>query len=125
MIKIDRNKSKDTGIVLALALAIYSLYTADFIYLKIGIPILAIALICPIVLYPVAWLWFGFSMILGAITSRIILSLVYFILIFPLSLLFRLFGKDDLMLRKFKKGKESVFIDRQHKFVASDLEKPF
>ncbi len=48
-----------------------------------------------------AWLWLGH--LLGAVNSRIILALIFFLLITPVALLFRLFGRDALRLKQVKK----------------------
>mgnify|MGYP000350858829 CR=1 FL=1 len=42
--------------------------------------------------------WINLSEILGLIVPRIILSLLFFIVLLPISILFRIFNKDPLML---------------------------
>lgn len=44
--------------------------------------------------------WIKLSEILGLIVPRIILSLLFFIVLLPISILFRIFNKDPLMLSK-------------------------
>jgi len=60
----------------------------------------AIALIYPDILRPVNALWIKIGNILGFINSRIIMGIMFFLLIFPIGLLLKLFGKDS-MNRKF------------------------
>jgi hypothetical protein len=43
----------------------------------------------------------------------------------PIGLLQRLSGKDPLNLKAFKAGTNSVMKERDHRFVAADLEKPY
>jgi hypothetical protein len=48
----------------------------------------------------IEWIWIRLAGFLGAITSRVLLFIVYVIFLFPVSLLFRIFTKDPLMLSR-------------------------
>ncbi len=65
------------------------------------------------------WLWLG--RILGFVNSRILLSLIFFLLLTPLALLKRLFSQDKFYIKR-KKGKQSYFRDRNHTFTKEDFE---
>ena len=64
-------------------------------------------------------LWFKLAGVLGWINSRILLSIVYFIFLIPLSFIFKLFNKDPLSL---KKPPSSLYTDRNHTYTSKDLE---
>ena len=68
------------------------------------------------------WLKFGHA--LGAVNSRIILTLVFYLALTPLALLKRLFDGDTLKLRKKPAG-ESYYEPRDHLYTPADLEKPW
>lgn len=70
----------------------------------------------------VHWGWMQFAKALGFVNSRILLGLVFFVILFPLSLLYRLTNKDHLNL---KPGKASYFKERNHLFTKKDLENPW
>ncbi|MDA9282331.1 SxtJ family membrane protein [Pseudomonadales bacterium] len=55
-------------------------------------------------------LWMGFGLLLGMFVSPIVLGVIFFGLFTPLSLVMRLFGRDELRLR-FKQ-KQSYWINR-------------
>jgi hypothetical protein len=86
---------------------------------------LLIAMTYPPIFRPFALCWFALSTLLGAVVSRIILALFFFVLVLPVGVTRRLFGKDAMRLNCWKKGAESVFRVRNHKFVAKDLEPPY
>ena len=65
------------------------------------------------------WLWMRLALILGWFNSRVLLSVVYFILLFPIALVSRLFTKDSLQLKP--KEKKSYFEERNHTFTKEDL----
>lgn len=68
-------------------------------------------------------LWFGLAKVLGFINSRILLTVVYVLVLLPLSLLNRLFGSNSVQLKKKASG--SYFVTRDHKYVKVDLENPW
>jgi len=48
----------------------------------------------------IEWLWMKLAKLLEYIVPNVLLSIVYFLFLFPISLLSRLFTKDPLMLSK-------------------------
>jgi hypothetical protein len=60
---------------------------------------MAFALICPRLLAPLRKGWMAFGHVLGWINSRIILGVVFFVVVTPIGLIMRLFGKDILRMR--------------------------
>ena len=48
-----------------------------------------------------AWMFFGFS--LGRIISPIVLGLIYYLLISPIGIIFKIFKRDELDIKKNKK----------------------
>ena len=66
------------------------------------------------ILSPLNKLWIKFGEILGMIIAPLVMALVYFIVLTPVSLIVRIFGKDLLGL-KFSKKKESYWINRKKK----------
>lgn len=65
------------------------------------------------------WLWIKLALGLGWINSRILLTLIFFLFLLPVAWVSRLFVKDPLNL---KRRKESLYINRNHKFQKKDLE---
>jgi hypothetical protein len=64
--------------------------------------------------------WYKIAEILGAINGRILLSLVFFVVLFPVAMFAKLGKKNPLALKR--EAKDSVFVDRNHKYSAKDLE---
>jgi len=122
---ITKDQAKDSGMAIMLILMIIGFYTNNDLFFKITLAVLLMNMIYPMFYYPFAVFWFGLANMLGTIVSKILLSVVFFIVVLPIALLRRLFGKDTLLLKKFKKSNESVMKTRNQTFVAADLEKPF
>lgn len=69
-----------------------------------------------------AWLFVGEK--IGWVNSRIILSIIFFLMLTPLAFLYRLTKKNHLQLKKIENG-GSYFIERNKSFVKEDFERPF
>lgn len=67
----------------------------------------------------IIWVWTKIAEVLGYINSRILLSAIFYIFLFPIALLSRLGKKNTLHL---KKEPGSIFTERNHKYTAADLE---
>ena len=79
--------------------------TASVIFLLLG-------LINSKFLSPLNKFWIKLGEILGIIIAPIVMALVYFVILTPVSLIVRIFGKDLLGL-KFLKEKETYWIKRK------------
>jgi len=68
----------------------------------------------------ITMLWFKIAELLGLVVPKIVLSIVYFLFLFPIALLARLSKKDHLMLNN---NKGSYFVDRVTPTEKGDFEK--
>ena len=57
-----------------------------------------VALIMPNILESLNYFWFRIGMFLGAIISPVIIGGIFFILITPIAILTRIFGRDVLLI---------------------------
>ena len=122
---ISKKQASDTGMAAVLILLLIGLFTHNNLYYKIAIPVLVINMTFPMFYYLFAIIWLGFSQLLGTIVSKIILTIIYFIMVIPIGVFRRLLGKDSLKLSEFKKGNKSVMQTRDYNFLSEDIEKPY
>ena len=122
---INRHRAKDAGMALTLIALLIAYFRADMRFLALGIVLLIVDMSVPGVFKPFAWVWFGLSHLLGAVMSRLILGLIFFLMVMPVGLIRRMMGKDSLNLRKWKNGNDSVFMVRDITFTKSNIEKPY
>ncbi|MBF0447575.1 MAG: hypothetical protein HQL67_05180 [Magnetococcales bacterium] len=71
-----------------------------------------LSLLQPRLLAPLNRLWTRFGLLLNRITSPIILGLFFFVVLFPIALIMRLFGKRPLELA-FDKDRASYWIEKE------------
>ncbi len=102
-IKIGSNKS--FGLVFFIFFLIVSLYplvNGEDIRkwsLVFSIIFLVLGLTNSKILNPLNKLWFNFGIFLGKIMSPVIMGIIFFLVVTPIGLLMRLFGKDILNLK--------------------------
>jgi hypothetical protein len=80
------------------------------------------ALILPAALGPVYKVWMKFAEALGWVNTRIILSVVFYVIFVPLGIIMRMF--NDPMRRKFDAAAESYRIP-SNAVKHENMEKPF
>ena len=83
-------------------------------FIFISLIFLLLGLINSKLLNPLNKIWIKFGEILGIFIAPIIMSIVYFIILTPVSFIVRIFGKDLLGL-KFLKERDSYWIKRKKK----------
>jgi hypothetical protein len=120
-----RDRSRDTGLALVLLLLLAQLATGRQGLVGAAVIALVVAMTAPLLYRPLSVVWFGFSHVLGAVMSKVLLSAVFFLVVTPVAAIRRLLGHDTLRLRAFKAGDGSVMHARQHVFTPGDLEKPY
>lgn len=65
--------------------------------------------IIPKALAPLEWAWMKMAYLLGQVMTRVILSLAFYLVITPLGLIMKMFGKDQLH-RKFDRSASTYWI---------------
>ena len=89
--------------------------------LWVAIVVGALGLLSSFLAQKIQNLWMGLSTVLSYIIPPILLSIIFYILLFPIALLSRLFGeKDPLQLRKTDK---SLFKTVDKEFTKDTFEK--
>ena len=84
---------------------------------------LAAALVYPKGLAPLNKACMAFGHVLGWINARIILGIVFFVVVMPIGLVMRLFGKDFLRMRPNRSG--SYWVQRDQKLTPQSLRNQF
>lgn len=69
----------------------------------------------------IAWLWLKLSEGLGFITSKIILTIVFYFFLFPIAVISRFFKKQSSLQLK-KENKETYFFTRNKIYTKQDFE---
>jgi hypothetical protein len=77
----------------------------------ISAALIVMALLAPMLLAPIEWAWSKIGGVLGFVNTRILLTLIFFVVLTPIALVLRLLGRDPLE-RRFDKQSKSYW--REH-----------
>jgi len=79
--------------------------------LGIGGAFLVVALACPIALRPLNKAWMQFGFLLNKIVSPIVLGVIFFVILAPIGIFFRITRRDALR-RSFERSSQSYWVER-------------
>lgn len=96
-----------------------------FYFVVIGAALLLSGLIFPVILKPLNKIWMTLAILMGWVTTRVILTILFYLVLTPLAFAAKIFGKSFLDL-KIDKSKTSYWEYREKpKVEPSDYEKQF
>ena len=104
-IRTDNKAIRDFGILIGFILLIiagilfYKERESYELIILLGIAFIGLGLGMPIILKPFYLVWMNFAVVLGWFMTRLILGLLFYIVVSPISLISRLFGKEFLDLK--------------------------
>jgi hypothetical protein len=124
MKNISSRQALDSGLALVLIMLLLSIFIDQY-YSKPAILLLLICMIYPNIFKPFAYIWFKLSAILGYVASKVLLSIVFFAIVMPISLIRRICGFDSMKLKAWQSNDQSVFIMRDHLFTSEDINSPY
>ena len=125
--KIMINKTKinplSTVLILIIALNVIFLISnlKEFLYASIGLG--AIVTFSSKAANFVHKAWMGLAKILSYIVPNILLTIIFFLLLFPLSLISKIFRKGDLL--NINKPSNSLWLDNERVLTKDYFEKPW
>ena len=79
--------------------------------LIVGFIFLILGLLNSKILTPLNILWFKFGIILGKFVSPIVMGVIYFFIVTPISIIMKIFGKDLLNLKY--NNQKSYWVDKK------------
>ena len=114
----SQSSNKSFGLLFFIVFLILGLWplkngeNINFFFITVSVIFLLLSLINSKLLSPLNKLWIKFGEILGTIIAPLVMALVYFVILTPVSFIVRISGKDLLGL-KFLKEKETYWIKRK------------
>jgi hypothetical protein len=121
----EQHRSLETVAVLAAACLVGGLVfkAPPFGYAALGL--LLIGLFFKRLAVKLSEAWLRLAGILGVVNSKVLLTLIYYLILVPVAALYRGNTKDALKLNRPDDGHRSYWIVREHQFEARDLERPW
>jgi len=102
------DSSKSTILIISMGFLIFYLVFAWQWAVSVSLIVGVVGIISSYLSKKIEWVWMKLGDLLGLIMPKIILTIVFYLFLFPIALLYRIFNKDTLMLSK---KYNSYFID--------------
>ena len=105
-IKTDKKDLRSFGVMIGIIFLLiagflfYKEKESFQIFLYVAGAFIGFGLIIPIILKPIYIVWMTFAVVLGWFMTRFILSLLFYVIITPIGVVLRIFGKDFLEIKK-------------------------
>lgn len=94
------------------------------ILIVIAVAFVLLALIAPIILLPLNRLWARFAQVMGRLNNTLVMGVVYFVVLTPFGIVWRMLGGDALRLR-FDTKADTYFSPVERKVDALTLHDQF
>lgn len=117
---MKKDTSKSTMLVISMGfLILYLLFAWQWaVIVSLGVGLIGI--ISSTLSSKVEWLWMKLARILSYIIPSVLLGIVFYLILFPISLISRIFTKDPLMLSN---NYETFFVNIEKEFDKKSMEK--
>ncbi|MEO6453485.1 MAG: SxtJ family membrane protein [Ginsengibacter sp.] len=117
---MNKEKHLETILILVLALGIFFWITHKPYLLLIAGILAFIGVFIPLLAGKIHWAWMKLAHVMGYVMSKVLLTLVYVIVLLPLSFISRILGKKNGI--RLKPGAKSYFTDRHFTYTKESLE---
>jgi hypothetical protein len=122
MKKNSENNELKTILVINTGFLVLYFFTKNNLFFFSTLIISFGSLIFPLSIKYILWVWERIGLILGWINTRVILALVFYLILFPISKLTRLKYRNLLQLTN---RDNSVFFERNHQYTKEDIINPW
>lgn len=112
-------QSKETVLVITVGLLVLYLVFKSRVWLYCALGIGLAGVLSFYLSEKIHWAWSQLSLLLAAVSNRVLLAVVFFLVLTPMAVIRRLRGAG---LRRFDRNATSNFSPREHVFEKKDLE---
>jgi len=116
-----KSNPKNSVITIVALLLIGFLYTDQYIIVWLALSLLLLNLLSTRFTTAIDFFWSKIIWVLGLIMPKIILTIIFFLILTPIALLSRIFGKKDIL--KLKNRYQRLCVDSNNQIHKSYFEK--
>ena len=123
--KSDRHRELETVAVLAAACLFFDLFFRTRWLAHAALALLLTGLFVQGVAAWISRAWWKFATFLGGVNAKVLLGLVYLLVLTPIALVYRALHGDFLVLKRRRGAGASYWTERNHRYEAGDLDRPW
>jgi len=116
---MEKSKTLETSLVLTTAFLVVYIVTENVLFLYLALSLGIIGIFINPLAKIIAIAWFKLADILNYFVSKIILGALFFVILFPISILYRMMNANKLNQKNMSK---SIWKERMHTYSKNDLE---
>jgi ABC-type multidrug transport system fused ATPase/permease subunit len=116
---IEKEKVLENNLVIAGGLLVFYFVFDIKLLIVIALAVIILTVLSDFIAGKISWVWMKLAEVLGYINSKILLSVIFYVVLFPIAMIYRLLSKDTMTLKRTKL--ESMFVDRNKTYSAEDL----
>ena len=118
---MEKDRSKTTVLTISMGFLLIFLFTdiSLFLYISLAVGILGLS---DYMSQKIDMVWMGLTKALSYIIPNILLSLVFYFVLFPCGLIFRMLNRDPLLLSS---DHETYWIEEDKEFDRESIKKPW
>lgn len=117
--------SVGTVVLLLGFLLMYNGKNSSVYFILAGGCLIILGMALPVVLKPLQKVWMSFAVVMGFVMTRVILSILFYIIVTPVGIIARISGKDFLDLRIEKEKKSYWIFRKNNNYEKIETEKQF
>jgi hypothetical protein len=118
---LKQQDSYKTILVISTGLLVFYFFGGNKYLLYAALVISIACILIPALALKITQLWFKLATVLGWVNARILLTVIFFLVLFPVALLRRLFTSG----KNISANAQSLYVVRNHVFTAKDMENPW
>lgn len=116
---MKKNNTYETILVITVGFVIIYLLTNITAFIAIALTIGILSILSRFIAGKISWLWLKGGEGLGWFMSKIVLSIVFYLILLPISLIYKLFNKDKLNIKR--KERYTLYVERNHIYGADEM----
>lgn len=120
----DQKPLRVTAVVVLAILLVGYFFQINWLVYS-GLTLFGLALISSTVNEYFAWLWMKFARGIGTINSKILLTIIYYLFLTPIALLYRLIMGNPLTTIDRSDENDTYFVTRNKTFTQDDFQTPW
>ncbi len=122
MLQKPKNNSQ-TILVITIGFLIIYMINENNIFLYISLVVGIIGIVSGFLTSKIVWVWDKITWLLSKIMPNVLLTIVFYLLLFPVAILSRIFGNYDVL--SLKNNKPTLFKGTNKSFTKAHFEKPW
>ena len=120
----DQDSLRVTSVVVLAVLLVGYFFGINWLVYT-GLGLMGLALLSSTINEYFAWIWMAFARMIGTVNSKILLTIIFYLFLTPVSVLYRAISGSPILTVEDGKDRDTYFVSRNKTFTEEDFEAPW